>query len=434
MRAVDIIIKKKQGLVLNEEEIHFIIDGFVKGLIPEYQISALLMAICFNGLNEEERFYLTKEMLESGEQVDLSQVKGLCVDKHSTGGVGDKTTLVIAPIIASFGLKMAKMSGRGLGHTGGTLDKLESIPGFNINVSTENFFKQVNEIGIAVVGQTANITPADKKLYALRDVTGTIESVGLIAGSIMSKKLASGAKNILLDVKVGDGAFMKTLADAQELAKAMVGIGAKFDRKVVAMLTDMDQPLGEAVGNSLEVIEAIETLKGNGPKDFTDLCYRICAEMLINANVCSSLDEAYLKITEKINNKEALNKLRQMIEYQNGDSNVIDDYSLFGCANEEIVVKSKVEGYVKQILTANIGTAAMILGAGRNTIEDVIDPTVGIKVLAKKGEFLKIGDPLAIIYTNGKNTENAINMIYDSYVITKEDVKKSNIILDIIGE
>lgn len=434
MRAVDIIIKKKQGLVLSEEEIHFIIDGFVKGLIPEYQISALLMAICFNGLNEEERFYLTKEMLESGEQVDLSQVKGLCVDKHSTGGVGDKTTLVIAPIIASFGLKMAKMSGRGLGHTGGTLDKLESIPGFNINVSTENFFKQVNEIGIAVVGQTANITPADKKLYALRDVTGTIESVGLIAGSIMSKKLASGAKNILLDVKVGDGAFMKTLADAQELAKAMVGIGAKFDRKVVAMLTDMDQPLGEAVGNSLEVIEAIETLKGNGPKDFTDLCYRICAEMLINANVCSSLDEAYLKITEKINNKEALNKLRQMIEYQNGNSSVIDDYSLFGCANEEIVVKSKVEGYVKQILTANIGTAAMILGAGRNTIEDVIDPTVGIKVLAKKGEFLKIGDPLAIIYTNGKNTENAINMIYDSYVITKEEVKKSNIILDIIGE
>ena len=434
MRTVDIIVKKKQGFSLSKEEIHFVIDGFVKGDIPEYQISALLMAICFQGLNEEERFYLTKEMLESGEQVDLSQINGLCVDKHSTGGVGDKTTLVIAPIIASFGLKMAKMSGRGLGHTGGTLDKLESIPGFNINVSSENFFKQVNEIGLAVVGQTANITPADKKLYALRDVTGTIESVGLIAGSIMSKKLASGAQNILLDVKVGDGAFMKTLQDAQELARAMVGIGKKFGRKVVAMLTDMDQPLGEAIGNSLEVIEAIETLKGNGPKDFTDLCYRICAEMLINANVCKSLDEAYIKIKEKIDNKEALNKLKQMIEYQKGNSLVVDDYSLFGVAKEEIVVKSKVSGYVKQILTANIGTAAMILGAGRNTIDDVIDPTVGIKALAKKGQFINVGDPIAIVYTNGKNTNNAIDMIYDSYVITKEKVDKCNIILDIIGE
>ena len=434
MRAVDIIIKKKNGLVLSEQEIHFMIDGFVKGLIPDYQISALLMAICFQGLNEEERFYLTKEMLESGEQVDLSRVNGLCVDKHSTGGVGDKTTLVIAPIIASFGLKMAKMSGRGLGHTGGTLDKLESIPGFNINVSPDDFFKQVNEIGIAVVGQTANITPADKKLYALRDVTGTIESIGLISGSIMSKKLASGAKNILLDVKVGDGAFMKTLGDAQELAKAMVNIGSKFGRKVVAMLTDMDQPLGEAVGNSLEVIEAIETLKGNGPKDFTDLCYRICAEMLINANICNNVDEAYKEIKVKIENGEALNKLKQMIAYQKGNSNVIDDYTLFGKTKEEVVVKSKVSGYVKQIRTANIGTAAMILGAGRNTVEDVIDPTVGIKIIAKKGDFINSGDPIAIIYTNGRNTDNAINMIYDSYVITKDEVKKSDIILDIIGE
>ena len=426
MRAVDIIIKKKNGLVLSEQEIHFMIDGFVKGKIPDYQISALLMAICFQGLNEEERFYLTKEMLESGEQVDLSRVNGLCVDKHSTGGVGDKTTLVIAPIIASFGLKMAKMSGRGLGHTGGTLDKLESIPGFNINVSPDDFFKQVNEIGIAVVGQTANITPADKKLYALRDVTGTIESIGLIS--------ASGAKNILLDVKVGDGAFMKTLGDAQELAKAMVNIGSKFGRKVVAMLTDMDQPLGEAVGNSLEVIEAIETLKGNGPKDFTDLCYRICAEMLINANICDNVDEAYKEIKVKIENKEALNKLKQMIAYQKGNSNVIDDYTLFGKTKEEVVVKSKVSGYVKQIHTANIGTAAMILGAGRNTVEDVIDPTVGIKIIAKKGDFINSGDPIAIIYTNGRNTDNAINMIYDSYVITKDEVKKSDIILDIIGE
>lgn len=434
MRAVDIIIKKKQGLVLSEQEIHFMIDGFVKGIIPDYQISALLMAICFKGLNEEERFHLTKEMLESGEQIDLSAVNGLCVDKHSTGGVGDKTTLVVAPIIASFGLKMAKMSGRGLGHTGGTLDKLESIPGFNINVSSNDFFKQVNEIGIAVVGQTANITPADKKLYALRDVTGTVESVGLIAGSIMSKKLASGAKNILLDVKVGDGAFMKTLEDAQELAKAMVNIGTKFGRKVVAMLTDMDQPLGEAVGNSIEVIEAIETLKGKGPKDFVDLCYRICAEMLIISNVCKNQEEAFKHIKEKIDSGEALNKLRLMIEYQHGNSNVIDDYSLFGTTKEEIIVRAKESGYVKKIHTESIGIAAMILGAGRSTMEDIIDPTVGIKALAKKGDYLNVGDPIAIVYTNGKNTQQAINMLYQSYELSNELVKKSDIILDVIGE
>lgn len=434
MRAVDIIIKKKQGLVLSEQEIHFMIDGFVKGIIPEYQMSALLMAICFQGLNEKERFYLTKEMLESGEQIDLSRVNGLCVDKHSTGGVGDKTTLVVAPIIASFGLKMAKMSGRGLGHTGGTLDKLESIPGFNISVSSDDFFKQVNEIGIAVVGQTANITPADKKLYALRDVTGTIESVGLIAGSIMSKKLASGAKNILLDVKVGDGAFMKTLEDAQELAKAMVNIGSQFGRKVVAMLTDMDQPLGEAVGNSLEVIEAIETLKGNGPKDFVNLCYRICSEILITSDVCKNQEEAFEKIKEKIDNGEALNKLKLMIEYQHGNSQVIDNYDIFGKAKEEIIVKAKSVGYVKKIHTANIGTAAMILGAGRNTIEDVIDPTVGIKIIAKKGDYLEVGDPIAIVYTNGKNTNQAIDMLYESYELSNQKINKGEIILDVIGE
>ena len=285
MRTVDIIDKKRLGFELTKEEIHFIIDGYVKGEIPDYQISALLMAICFNGLNKNERIILTKEMLESGEQVDLSSIDGICVDKHSTGGVGDKTTLVVGPLFASCGLKLAKMSGRGLGHTGGTLDKLESIPGFSINISSDDFFKQVREISIAVIGQTANITPADKKLYALRDVTATVQSVGLISGSIMSKKLASGAKSIILDVKVGEGAFMKNIDEARTLAKAMVEIGRAYDRNMVAVLSNMDEPLGNMVGNSIEVIEAIETLKGRGPKSFRDFCFDLVSELLVETNI-----------------------------------------------------------------------------------------------------------------------------------------------------
>lgn len=321
MRVVDLIIKKKQGYELTKDEIHYLINGFVNGEIPDYQMSALLMAICYEGLTDDELFALTYEMLKSGDEVDLSQINGLCVDKHSTGGVGDKTTLVIAPICASFGLKLAKMSGRGLGHTGGTLDKLESIPGFKIGIPIDDFIKQVNEIGLAVVGQTANVAPADKKLYALRDVTGTVDSTGLIASSIMSKKLASGARIILLDVKVGDGAFMKTIEDAKVLAQKMVKIGTNFGRKVVAMITDMDEPLGNAIGNSLEVIEAIETLKGNGPSDFTKLCYSICAEMLKLAGIIQTTEEAYKAIDEKIKSGEALEKLKEMITYQHGDAN-----------------------------------------------------------------------------------------------------------------
>lgn len=434
MRAVDIILKKRNGEVLSEQEIHFMIDGFVKKEIPDYQMSALCMAICFQGMNEDEQYYLVKEMLESGEQIDLSKINGICVDKHSTGGVGDKTSLVIGPIVASFGLKMAKMSGRGLGHTGGTLDKLESIPGFKIAISSEDFFKQVNDIGLAIVGQTANITPADKKLYALRDVTGTVESIGLIAGSIMSKKLASGAHHILLDVKVGDGAFMKTLEDAQELARAMVKIGTKFGRKVVAMLTDMDEPLGEAVGNSIEVIEAIETLKGNGPKDFTELCYNIVSEFLQIAGISNNKEESYKLITEKIQSGEALQKLKEMINYQHGNGDVINDYSLFGKAKEEIKVYANESGYVKKIHTTAIGNAAMLLGAGRNTMDDVIDPVVGIKAIAKKGDYINKGDLLGIVYTNGKNTNASIEMFRKSYELTKEVVEKTNIILDVIGE
>ena len=275
MRMVDLILKKKAGDALSKEEIEFIITNYVNGNIPDYQMSALTMAICFQGLNDDEQFNLTKAMLESGDQLDLSSIDGICVDKHSTGGVGDKTSLVVAPIVSSCGLKIAKMSGRGLGHTGGTLDKLESIPGFNISLSTEDFFKQVKEIGIAIVGQTLNITPADKKLYALRDVTGTIENIGLIASSIMSKKLASGAHSIVIDVKVGDGAFMKTIEDAKKLASALVSIGKRFGRNIEAVLTDMDSPLGENVGNANEVIEAIETLKGHGPTTFERLCKKL---------------------------------------------------------------------------------------------------------------------------------------------------------------
>ncbi|MDD3171580.1 MAG: pyrimidine-nucleoside phosphorylase [Bacilli bacterium] len=432
MRAVDIIIKKRNGLSLSREEIHFIIDGYVKGEIPDYQVSALLMAICFQGLNKDEQVDLTMEMLNSGEKIDLSSIKGICVDKHSTGGVGDKTTLVIAPIIAACGLKIAKMSGRGLGHTGGTLDKLESIPGFKIAISPKDFFKQVEEIGIAVVGQTANITPADKKLYALRDVTGTIDSVGLIAGSIMSKKLASGAHSILLDVKVGDGAFMTTIEDARVLARAMVDIGNSCGRKTVAMLTDMDQPLGEAVGNSLEVIEVIETLKGNGPQDFTKLCFEICTEMLLMTDFAKTKEEALFMINKVLKNGSAMEKLRQMIIYQGGNPKVIEDYQLFAQAKRVVDIRSDKTGYIKKIHTHRIGDAAMILGAGRKTKDDIIDPSVGIKVLGKIGDFVNAGEIIAKVYSNDREEESAINITKEAFEIINEVVQKNKIVLDIV--
>ncbi len=432
MRTVDLIIKKKTGQSLTNEEIHFLIDGYVKGQIPDYQMSAMLMAICFKGMNATEQFALTKEILESGEQVDLSSIKGICVDKHSTGGVGDKTTLVIAPIVAACGLKIAKMSGRGLGHTGGTLDKLEAIPGYQINIKSEDFYKQVNEIGIAVIGQTANITPADKKLYALRDVTGTVDSVGLIASSVMSKKLASGAKSIILDVKVGDGAFMKTLDEARVLARAMVDIGAAFDRQIIAVLTDMDEPLGDMVGNSLEVIEAIETLKGRGPESFRNLCYSLSSELLVMTKVADTHEVAMKMVEETITSGAALKKLSQMIAYQHGNPKVVDDYGIMGTAKEKIAVKALEHGTVKRLEALKIGVAAMLLGAGREAKDDVIDPVVGIEVVRKVGDSVKTGDVLAYLYTNGKNTEEAYQMVLDAYHLTREKVNKALIILDII--
>jgi len=432
MRVVDLINRKKYGQALSRDEIYFLINGYVNGTIPDYQMSAFLMAVIFQGLNSDERLAFTQAMLESGEVIDLSHIEGKLVDKHSTGGVGDKTTLVVGPIVSACGVIVPKMSGRGLGHTGGTLDKLESIPGFKINLTSEEFIKQVREIGLVVMGQTTNIAPADKKLYALRDVTGTVESVGLIASSIMSKKLASGADHIVLDVKVGKGAFMKTLDDARELAKAMVDIGNRVGKKTVAVLTNMDEPLGEMVGNSLELIEAIETLKGNGPRNFTKLCYELSSEILLITDVAKTKEEAYQKIDEVIKSQQALNKLRQMITYQHGNPQVIDDYSLFPQAQNIIKVRSLKDGYVSKINALKVGEAAMILGAGRQTINDTIDLGVGIQVIAKVGKKVRQGDVLAVIYGNGKNEEEAYQILLDNIIITNEEVSPLDIILDIV--
>ncbi len=434
MRMVDLIEKKKHNIPLEKEEINFIINGYVDGLIPDYQVSSLLMAIYFNGMNDNEVFYLTDAMLNSGEQIDLSKINGIKCDKHSTGGVGDKTSLVVAPLAAALGVKMAKMSGRGLGHTGGTLDKLESIPGFNIEKEVNEFYEQVNNIGIAIIGQSKNITPADKLLYALRDVTGTVDSIPLIASSIMSKKLASGADHIVLDVKVGSGAFMKKAQTALELAKLMVEIGKKAGKDVVATLSDMEQPLGCAVGNSLEVIEAIETLKGNGPEDFRNLCIEFVVEILLVCKITNNYNEAKAMTLEVIENRSGLNKLAEMIKAQGGNENVINDYNILPLAEESIDLCYEEEqtAYVESINALGIGEAAMLLGAGRATKEDVIDMGVGIVLGKKVGDQLVKGDILATVYTNGKNTEKAIEMILNSYSITKNKIEKRPTIIETI--
>lgn len=433
-RVVDLILKKRNGGILTTEEIKFLINSYVEGTIPDYQISALLMAIYFNPLTKKEIQDFTMTMLESGDQVDLSNIEGIKVDKHSTGGVGDKTTLVVGPIVSAVGLKLAKMSGRGLGHSGGTLDKLESIPGLSVELTSDEFFKQVNEIGLAVIGQTANITPADKKLYALRDVTGTIESEGLIAASIMSKKLASGADNIVLDVKVGNGAFMKDLASAKSLARTMVDLGNSLGRQTVAVLTNMEQPLGSAVGNALEVIEAIETLKGNGPEDFKELCISLASEIVLVSGLVSTIEEAKTLVLEVLANQEALNKLRLMIKAQGGNPDVIDNYELFGSADEiiELTYQNKEEVFVESIDTEMIGNASVVLGAGRSKKDDIVDPQVGIMIYKKVGEKLNYGDVIAEIHSNGKNTETAVQMILDAYTMTNKEVVKQPVVLDII--
>ena len=434
MRMIDLIIKKRNNHELTKEEIDFIINGYVKGDIPDYQISAFLMAVYFNNMTENERLNLTLAMLNSGEQINLDQIIGVKCDKHSTGGVGDKTSLVVAPIAAACGVKMAKMSGRGLGHTGGTLDKLESVPGLTIDISSEDFYKQVNEIGLAIIGQTANITPADKLLYSLRDVTGTIESIPLIASSIMSKKLASGANNIVLDVKVGSGAFMKDIDTATLLAEAMVEIGNLANRKTVATLTDMNEPLGNAVGNSLEIIEAIETLKCNGPKDFTDLCISFVNEILVVCDICKTFEEANLMTLDVLNSGKGLEKLKLMFEYQHGNGNVVNDYSLLPVAEDEVLVKYQGDKsvYVKSIDALAIGEAAMILGAGRETKEQEVDPSVGVVLSKKVGDLVEPGEVIAKVYTSGKNTDSAVQKVYNAYEFSLEYVEKLNKILKVV--
>lgn len=429
MRMVDLIEKKRDGFALTTEEIDFIIENYVNKNIPDYQMSALLMAIFFVGMTNEESSALTKAILNSGEVIDLSVIKGIKVDKHSTGGVGDKTTLVLGPLVASCGAKVAKLSGRGLGHTGGTLDKLESIEGLSIDIEIDDFIKQVNDIGIAVAGQTAKITPADKMLYALRDVTATVPSIPLIASSIMSKKLASGSDVIVLDVKIGEGAFMKTIEDARELSKIMVNIGSSFGKKIVAFITDMSQPLGFTVGNRLEVKEAIETLQGNGPDDLTELCVEIGSYMVYSGGITKTLEEAKVLVLEKLNNNEAYEKQMELIKYQGG---TIENLDTFINVKEIIEVKSNDTGYIKEIDALAIGIGAMKLGAGRETKEDPIDPDVGIILKKKVGDQVVAGETLALLYNNKDNIENIKEEVLNAFVVTKEKVEKKSIILEII--
>ena len=432
MRMVDVIIKKRNGLELSEEEIRFFVEGFTSGEIPSYQASSLAMAILFKGMNKNEIGILTDAMLHSGETIDLSSIEGIKVDKHSTGGVGDKTSLVLGPLVAACGVKLAKMSGRGLGHTGGTLDKLESIPGCKIGLSREEFINQVNKYGLAIVGQTGNLVPADKKLYALRDVTGTVESIPLIASSIMSKKLASGSDTILLDVKFGSGAFMKDIDQARLLARTMVDIGDHLHRDTRAILTDMDQPLGLAIGNSLEVIEAINTLNGKGPSDLVELCLGAGAIMLMQAKKTSSIEEGRKLLQEKIDNKEALEKLCDLVRAQGGDESYIRDPSKFEKAKYIIAIKAENEGYVKQINALEIGDSAMRLGAGRATYDDVIDPSSGIVLAKKVGDKVNVGDVLCTVYTNKEDNASILKDIHDSFKLSSDIVKINPIIYEVI--
>ena len=428
MRMYDIISKKRNKGILTKEEINFFVSGYTDGSIPDYQASALLMAIYFNGMTEEETVELTVSMANSGDTVDLSAINGIKVDKHSTGGVGDKTTLVVAPIVASCGVPVAKMSGRGLGHTGGTVDKLESIQGLRTDIAQEEFFKIVNETGICVIGQSGNFAPADKKLYALRDVTATVESIPLIASSIMSKKLAAGSNCILLDVKTGTGAFMKTVEASIALAEAMVKIGNGAGRKTIALITDMDIPLGNAIGNSLEVIEAIETLKGNGPKDLEEICLQLAANMLYLAEK-GNLEECLLLAKEAILSGRALQKLEDMVKAQGGDSSVVRNTELFEKAEACHEILSEKEGFIQSIQTEDCGIASVMLGAGRETKESDIDFSAGIVLYKKVGDVVKKGDILAKFYS-AKNVDitAAKEKFIHSICISKEAPKPSKLV------
>lgn len=401
MRMFDIISKKRDGNVLTNEEIEFFVNGYVSGDIPDYQVSSLLMAIYLNGMNDDETTTLTMLMAKSGEVIDLSSIPGIKVDKHSTGGVGDKTTFIISPIVASCGVPVAKMSGRGLGHTGGTIDKMESIPGMRTNIDREEFFDIVRNVGACVIGQSGNIVPADKKFYALRDVTATIESIPLIASSIMSKKLAAGSDAILLDVKTGSGAFMKTTDNAIELAKAMVAIGEKVGRKTIALITDMDRPLGKSIGNALEMKEVCDTLRGKGPNDLTEICLTLSANMLYLAGK-GSLDDCYSLAKDALESGRAFEKLKEMVKAQGGDVSVIDDNSKFESSKVVKGLAAAQEGYISSMDTEKCGIASMILGAGREKKEDAIDYSAGVILHKKIGDYVKRGDLIASLYSSSE--------------------------------
>ena len=398
----DIILKKRSNLPLTAEEIRFVISGYVNGDIPDYQVSALLMTIVFNGMNARELGTLTMAMAQSGNMVDLSNIDGITVDKHSTGGVGDKTTLIIGPLVAACGGKVAKMSGRGLGHTGGTIDKMESIPNLKVSLDQETFINQVNTIGLAVIGQSEGLAPADKKLYALRDVTGTVDSIPLIASSVMSKKLASGAQAILLDVKVGSGAFMKTIDDARALAKAMVDIGMENGRSVKAVLTDMDRPLGHAIGNALEIREVIDTLKGHGPQDLTHECLIMAAHMLVLSHICD-YETALSRVQEALNSGAALERLRMMIDAQGGDSRVLDDESILAIGKFTYDVTAPQDGYITHMNTEQCGIASVMLGAGRTVKDGPIDYSAGIIMHKKTGDTVRVGESIATLYASDES-------------------------------
>ena len=417
MRMVDIIEKKRDGQELTTAEINFFIEGYTKGEIPDYQASALAMAIYFQDMNDRERADLTRAMVESGDTIDLSAIDGVKVDKHSTGGVGDTTTLVLAPLVASPGVPVAKMSGRGLGHTGGTIDKLESIAGFHVELTREQFIDLVNRDKVAVIGQSGNLTPADKKLYALRDVTGTVNSIPLIASSIMSKKIAAGADAIVLDVKTGDGAFMKTQEDAEKLAHAMVRIGNHVGRKTIAIISDMSQPLGFAIGNALEVKEAIETLQGKGPKDLTELVLTLGSQMVILAGKAKTSEEAKEMLLDAIHSGKALAKFKEFLANQGGDASIVDDLTKLPQAKYKIELPAKQSGYISRMVADEIGVASMILGAGRATKEDVIDLAVGLVLHKKVGDKVEEGESILTIYSNRENVEDVKQKLYDNIFI-----------------
>jgi pyrimidine-nucleoside phosphorylase len=429
----DLIMKKRDGKKLNKEEIDFFIKGYTDGSIPDYQASALLMAIFLKGMDDKEATDLTMAMTKSGDMIDLSKIHGIKVDKHSTGGVGDTTTMVLAPMVAACDVPVAKMSGRGLGHTGGTIDKLESFNGFQTSLTVDEFIEAVNKIKIAVVGQTGKIAPADKKIYALRDVTATVDSIPLIAASIMSKKLAAGSDAIVLDVKVGSGAFMKTLEDARKLASLMVSIGKNMNRKICAVITNMDQPLSELIGNSLEIISAIETLKGKGSKDLYDLCLTLGSYMLLFAERVSSLEEARKLLDEGVKSGKAIEKMKEFVKMQKGDYLAVDDYTRLPQYKKIVEIKSENDGFIQKIHAEKVGIASMILGAGRKTKEDVIDLGVGIEITKKINDQVKKGDVIGKFYVNDESKiSDAEKMFRSAYSFSDKKGEEFKLILDII--